>query len=58
MLVAVFWLRGAFLHDAGTLPLPGLLTAEIAERLETARVQFSKLATSLHVEALEDGQIP
>jgi type I restriction enzyme M protein len=43
----IFWLRDESLEDAGNLPPPELIAAEVVEDLEAALAEFSAVATSL-----------
>ncbi|MBI2899891.1 MAG: SAM-dependent DNA methyltransferase [Planctomycetes bacterium] len=43
----VFWLKDAGLEDSANLPEPDVIAAEIAEDLESALEQFSKIAEDL-----------
>ena len=49
----ITWLRDESLDDAASLPAPGVLAAEIVEELEAALAQFTELAASLPIEAVE-----
>lgn len=43
----LFWLKDQSLTDADALPAPGVLAAEIADDLEAALAQFTKIAARL-----------
>ena len=43
----MFWLRDDSLEDADNLPPPEVLAAEIAEDLEAALTEFSRISESL-----------
>src|SRR5436305_5333999 len=43
----IFWLRDETLEDAGNLPAPELIAAEIVEDLQAALDQFATIASSL-----------
>jgi type I restriction enzyme M protein len=43
----IFWLRDDSLEDAGSLPSPDILAAEIVEDLEAALSEFAEIALSL-----------
>ena len=43
----IFWLRDESLEDAGTLPEPDILAAEIVEDLQAALEQFAAIAEDL-----------
>lgn len=43
----IFWLRDESLEDAGNLPAPELIAAEIVENLQAALDRFAAIASSL-----------
>ncbi|MSO54188.1 MAG: type I restriction endonuclease subunit M [Rhodospirillales bacterium] len=43
----LFWIKDRSLTDTDSLPAPDVLAAEIADDLETALEQFSKIAAKL-----------
>jgi type I restriction enzyme M protein len=43
----LFWIKDKSLTDTDSLPAPGVLAAEIADDLEAALAQFSKIAARL-----------
>ncbi|HEX5436925.1 MAG TPA: hypothetical protein VFW98_07190 [Gemmatimonadaceae bacterium] len=43
----LFWIRDQSLTDAESLPAPGVIAAEIADDLEAALEQFTKIAARL-----------
>jgi type I restriction enzyme M protein len=46
-LLDIFWLRDELMEEAGGLPEPGVLTAEIVEDLEAALEQTREIAADL-----------
>jgi type I restriction enzyme M protein len=51
----LFWIKDKSLTDTDSLPAPDILAAEIADDLEAALEQFSKIAAKLNITARAAG---
>jgi type I restriction enzyme M protein len=51
----LFWIKDKTLTDADSLPPPDVIAAEIADDLEAALEQFTKIAAWLGITATADG---
>jgi type I restriction enzyme M protein len=51
----LFWIKDKTLTDTDALPAPGVIAAEIADDLEAALEQFTKIAARLDATASTHG---